>query len=94
MKIYTVFLGGLVLQQQQQYLLFIEGRPVLGGHFINIINNVNTSSIKTIINSVSFPSLHCPHIHVHVVEWLSYIGTWHSCCTWAYGMVVLLAGDP
>ena len=39
---------------QQQYL---ERQRVTGEHLINVNNNVNTSSIKTIANSVSFPSL-------------------------------------
>ena len=41
------------------------------GIFINIINNnARTSGIKTIANTISFPSLHCPNIHV--VEGLSW----------------------
>ena len=63
---------------QQQHL---ECQRVTGGHINNINNNVNTSSIKPIANTLSniktiantmsnFTSLH--RLHVRVVEGLSW----------------------
>ena len=45
-------------------------------HSSSIINNnnVNTPSIKTITNNVSFLSLHRPHVRVHIIEGLSCMG--------------------
>ena len=64
---------------QQQHL---ERQRVTGGHFINIINKkINISSIKTIANNMSFPSVHRPY--VRVVEGLSWTGM-------AYDMTLLL----
>ena len=39
------------------FKLHLERQRVTGGHLIDINNNVNTSSIKTIANNVSFSSL-------------------------------------
>ena len=68
----------------------------MGGHFINIVNNnVKTSSLKTIANNVSFPSVHCPNFRV--VEELSWMGIAFDMALllrvsvlWASDMLVLL----
>ena len=80
-----MFASGVVVADLVDFLSF----DVTSGNFIyinmNIINNnANTSSIKTIANIVSFPSLvHRLHVRVHVVEGL-------SCMGMAFAMVLLL----
>ena len=73
------------LQQHKQHL---ECQHVTGSHINTIKNNVSTSSIKTIANTMPyFPPLHCPQ--VRVVHALTAIVRSRPCCSCCY-----CCGDP
>ena len=73
------------------YILYFHPDVALHGHqpvlaaglhsSCSIINNTNTSAIKTILNITSFPSLNRPCIRVHVEGFLPFYPlSTHRCC--------------